>query len=113
MNNLQYFIKRNPVSLKKLQNQVIVITGASSSIGLVTPKMAAARGAKVVAAAGNEEALKQLVDELRKNGCEAAWVRADVGREEDVNNIAEIAVKELEDLILGQIMLASQFTATP
>jgi NAD(P)-dependent dehydrogenase (short-subunit alcohol dehydrogenase family) len=37
-------------SLKPLQNQVIVITGASSGIGLVTARMAAQRKAKLVLA---------------------------------------------------------------
>ena len=45
------------VKLKKLSDQVIVITGASSGIGLVTARMAAKRGARVVLNARNEEAL--------------------------------------------------------
>ncbi len=53
------------ISLKPLQNQVVVVTGASSGIGLVTARMAAIKGAKLVVAARNEEALSQLVDEIR------------------------------------------------
>ncbi|PWA08438.1 oxidoreductase [Pueribacillus theae] len=87
------FSKKNK-TLKKLKDQVIVITGASSGIGLVTARMAASKGAKVVAAARNEDALKELVEELRGKGYHATWVKADVGREEDVNNIAETAIKE-------------------
>src|SRR5688500_11880929 len=41
--------------LKKLSDQVVVITGASSGIGLCTAKMAASRGARVVLAARGEE----------------------------------------------------------
>lgn len=88
-------MKRLP--LKKLKNQVIVITGASSGIGLATARMAAAKGAKVVAAARNEVALKQLTDELREQGYTATWVKADVGKEEDVQKIAETAIKEFGD----------------
>jgi NAD(P)-dependent dehydrogenase (short-subunit alcohol dehydrogenase family) len=44
------------VKLRPLSEQVIVITGASSGIGLVTARMAASRGATVVLAARNEEA---------------------------------------------------------
>ncbi|MRX74082.1 SDR family NAD(P)-dependent oxidoreductase [Bacillus lacus] len=80
--------------LKKLHEQVVVITGASSGIGLATARMAAARGAKVVAAARNEDALKQLVDELRSKGCQAVYVVADVGIEEDVMEIADTAERE-------------------
>ncbi|WP_458118703.1 SDR family oxidoreductase [Paenibacillus sp. Z6-24] len=81
------------VSLKKLKDQVIVITGASSGIGLVTARMAAARGAKVVLAARNEEAIIQLAAELRGKGYPATWVTADVGKEEDVKRIAETAIR--------------------
>ncbi len=81
------------LSLKKLEDQVIVITGASSGIGLVTARMAAKKGAKVVAAARNEDALQELVKELKNEGHEAIWVAADVGVEEDVQKIADAAIK--------------------
>lgn len=55
--------------------------------------MAAARGAKVVAAARNEEALKELVQELKGKGQSAVYVKADVGREDEVNRIAETAIQ--------------------
>ena len=42
------------VKPNKLSDQVIVITGASSGIGLVTARMAAKRGARVVLNARNE-----------------------------------------------------------
>lgn len=80
------------ISLKPLRNQVIVITGASSGIGLVTARMAAKQGAKLVLAARNEDALSQLVDEIRNQGGEAIYVVADVGQEEDVNHIAQAAI---------------------
>ncbi|MGM0904896.1 MAG: SDR family oxidoreductase [Bacillota bacterium] len=82
------------IHLKNLKDQVMVITGASSGIGLVTARMAAEMGAKVVVAARNEDALKELVKELQAKGHSAIQVVADVGREEDVNKIAEAAIKE-------------------
>jgi short-subunit dehydrogenase len=81
-------------SLKPLASQVIVITGASSGIGLVTARMAAQQGAKLVLAARNEEALSQLVQELKAKGTQAIYVVADVGDEEAVNKIAETAIAE-------------------
>ena len=80
--------------LKKLKDQVVVITGASSGIGLVTARMAAEKGAKVVVAARNEDALQKLVEELKGKGHSAIYVKADVGKEEDVNAIAETAIRE-------------------
>lgn len=79
------------ITLKPLDQQTIVITGASSGIGLVTARMAAKAGANVVVAARNEEALQQLVEEIQGKGGQALAVRADVGVEEDVRRIAEAA----------------------
>jgi len=82
------------LTLKRLSQQVIVITGASSGIGLAAARMAAQKGAKVVAAARNGDALRKLVDELKSQGHQAAWMEADVSKEEDVNRIAETAIRE-------------------
>jgi len=81
------------VSLKKLGEQVIVITGASSGIGLVTARTAARRGAKVVLAARNAEALGRVAEEINASGGEALAVAADVGRLEDVRRVADEAVR--------------------
>jgi short-subunit dehydrogenase len=78
--------------LAPLHQQVMVITGASSGIGLATARMAARRGARLVVAARTEEALKQLVAELQSHGTEAIFVVADVGNEDDVRRIAEEAI---------------------
>ena len=78
--------------LKKLSDQVIVITGASSGIGLVTARMAAKRGAKLVLAARNGDALTRLAGEIRRAGGEAVPVIADVGNEDDVRGIVRAAV---------------------
>ena len=64
------------IKLKKLSNQVIVITGASSGIGLVTARLAAKRGARVVLNARNEEALRQVTDQINAEGGEAIYVVA-------------------------------------
>ena len=74
--------------LKPLKEQAIVITGATSGIGLVTSRMAAERGAKLVLAARNAEALNELRDELTGNGADAIAVTADVGDEGVVKKIA-------------------------
>ena len=80
--------------LKKLDEQVIVITGASSGIGLATARMAARKGARLVLAARNEEALQRLGDELRSRGARAVTLVADVGNEEDVQRIEQTALEQ-------------------
>jgi NAD(P)-dependent dehydrogenase (short-subunit alcohol dehydrogenase family) len=81
------------VDLKKISEQVMVITGATSGIGLVTARMAAERDAKVVLAARNEAALHELEQAINSSGGEAVSVTADVGNEADVRRIAEKAVE--------------------
>jgi len=78
--------------LKKLKDQVMVITGASSGIGLCTARMAAKRGARLVLAARNAEALQALADEIRSQGGDAIAVAADVGNEAAVHGITRAAI---------------------
>ena len=77
---------------KPLAEQTIVITGATSGIGLVTSRMAAKRGARLMLIARNEKALKTLADELNKNGSEARYAVADVANESELKAAATNAL---------------------
>jgi NAD(P)-dependent dehydrogenase (short-subunit alcohol dehydrogenase family) len=79
--------------LKLLHQQVIVITGASSGIGLVTARMAARAGAGVLLVARNEEALRRITADLQADGADVDYVAADVSRREDHQRIARIAIE--------------------
>jgi short-subunit dehydrogenase len=82
------------VKLKKLKDQVVVITGATSGIGLVTARMAAKRGAKLVLVARTEPALCDLTEELRNRGARAIYVKADVGVERDLHDVRDATLQE-------------------
>lgn len=85
-----------PLKLKPLADQVIVITGASSGIGLATARKAAKAGAAVVLAARNEEALRAIAEEINSAGGRAHPVAGDVGDAEDVEKIARAAIARFE-----------------
>ena len=81
------------LKLKKLDEQVMVITGATSGIGLATARMAAEAGARLVLAARDADALDTLALELRQRGVEVATVTADVGNPADVARIGQQAME--------------------
>lgn len=78
--------------LKPLASQVIVITGATSGIGLTTVRMAAGRGARLVLAARDAQALDALVAEIAAAGGQALAVPIDVGIKEQVVALGNAAV---------------------
>ena len=80
-------------TLKPLASQVIVITGATSGIGLTTARMAARKGAKLVLAARDQDALDQLIDELKRQGADALAVPTDVGVRDEVTALGAAAIQ--------------------
>jgi NAD(P)-dependent dehydrogenase (short-subunit alcohol dehydrogenase family) len=72
----------------KLKNSVVVITGASSGIGRATALLLAEKGANVIAAARNKEALQSLVDEAGDAGGAITAYPLDVTDEPAVRRMA-------------------------
>jgi len=81
------------IKLKKLSEQVMVITGASSGVGLETAEQAAKKGAKLVLAARSEETLKEVAERINKNGGEAIAVVCDVSDRQQLVRLANEAVR--------------------
>jgi len=80
-------------TLKKVRDQVIVILGASSGIGLATAEAAAREGAKLVLAARSEHAMNGIVERINMNGREAIFIPCDVSDRGQVENVGRAAVK--------------------
>ncbi|MGG5888338.1 SDR family oxidoreductase [Falsiroseomonas sp. HC035] len=80
--------------LKPLSQQVLVITGASSGIGLATARMAAQRGAAVVLVARSEASLAEAVAEIREAGGRAEYRVADVADREALQGAADLATEK-------------------
>jgi NADP-dependent 3-hydroxy acid dehydrogenase YdfG len=77
---------------EKIDQQVIVITGASSGFGRGSAMALAAKGANVVVAARRTEVLDGLVDEIRGAGGSALAVTTDVSQAGEVEALARAAI---------------------
>ena len=85
------------LELKPLDQQVIVITGATSGIGLATAEAAVTKGASVVLAGRSERALNEIAERLNQRsdnpqGGQAAAVVCDVCDKTQVDRVAEEAI---------------------
>lgn len=80
--------------MKKMRNQVVVITGASSGFGKGAALKFAEAGAHVVLGARRKRLLKDVAEQCRAFGAEALAVEADVSESSDVEELASRAVKE-------------------
>lgn len=78
---------------KPIEAQTIVITGASSGIGLATARLAAEKGARVVLASRNKNELQKICKNINNKGESSTYIKADVSKEEDIRQVANHAIK--------------------
>ncbi len=76
----------------KIQDRVIIITGASSGIGEETVKLLAQQGAHLIIGARRVERLHHLVAELGDTKGQVIVQQTDVTRQDDVKALAQIAL---------------------
>ncbi|MCP4313463.1 MAG: SDR family oxidoreductase [Bacteroidetes bacterium] len=84
---------RLPEEETRFKDKVVVITGASSGIGMACALEFAAQGAKVVVAARREELLLKLTKQIKGRGGEAFIVMTDVRKIEDCENLMKQSVE--------------------
>ncbi len=85
-------MKNNKMNNGKLNGKVALVTGGTSGIGKATAIEFARAGAKVVLTGRREKEGAQVVDEIRKLGGDAAFVRADVAKDADVKAMVDFTV---------------------
>jgi NAD(P)-dependent dehydrogenase (short-subunit alcohol dehydrogenase family) len=78
---------------KKMNNKVVLITGALAGIGRATALAFAKKGAKLVVSGRKAEVGAEFVKELRGFDVEAEFVLADVRKEEDVKSLIEKTIE--------------------
>jgi len=82
------------MNLKPIHQQVVVVVGCTSGIGLETALQFARRGAKLVLAGRGEDDLLATFKAVRAEGVEAVTVEADVTELEQMHAVANAAVEK-------------------
>ncbi len=83
---------KNSVTKEFMKNKVVIITGASSGIGLALAKEFAKQGAKVALAARSSQKLATISEELTSIGCDNIVVTTDVSIENDCKHLIDATV---------------------
>lgn len=81
-------------TMEQLQNKVAIITGAGSGIGKATAVLFANEGAKVVVSDISEANGNSAVEEIRKSGGEAFFIRADSSSPGDNETLVKQTIKQ-------------------
>jgi 3-oxoacyl-[acyl-carrier protein] reductase len=78
----------------RLENKVVMITGAGSGIGRETALLFAKEGAKVVITGRTAEKLEEVCNEIHENGGKAIFKIGDVSKRGDMDDVVKTAMNE-------------------
>jgi NAD(P)-dependent dehydrogenase (short-subunit alcohol dehydrogenase family) len=79
--------------VKRLQNKVVIVTGAGGGLGEGIARVVAAEGARTVIAEIRAEAGERVAAQIRKRGGKALALRCDVSRDADIQATVQATVK--------------------
>jgi short-subunit dehydrogenase len=78
-----------------ISGKIIIITGASSGIGKATAITMANKGARIVLASRRKDELREVADEIVKNGGEALIIPTDVTKQDQVADLINQTISQM------------------
>lgn len=85
-----------PKTVKRFQDKVVIVTGASRGIGRGIANLFAKEGAKLVLVGRDTEQLEVVKQTIESMGEQAIWVKGDVSNPEDMGRMVERALQQYE-----------------
>jgi 3-oxoacyl-[acyl-carrier protein] reductase len=82
----------------RLKNKVAIVTGAASGIGQATALALAQQGAKIVVADWSEEQGQATLEQLKKQGAEAIFIKTDVSQTKDIEQMVLTCLKKFNQI---------------
>lgn len=79
--------------MKRFEDKVVIVTGATSGIGVGVAKAFAKEGASVILVGRNIEKGKNIEQEIISTGAKATFIQCDVSNAEEVQKMVEKAVE--------------------
>ncbi|KAH7232250.1 short chain dehydrogenase [Fusarium redolens] len=79
--------------MSTVSSRVAIVTGGTSGIGKETAVLLASEGWRVVVSGRNENAGKQVVEDIKASGGEATFVKCDVSVEDSIRKLVDETVR--------------------
>ena len=94
-----------------IQDQVVIVTGATKGIGRYAARTLAGAGAKIVLVGRDSERLHRISDELRQMDAAALAVKTDVRSEDEVRRMVDQAVRRFGriDVLINNAAVVTHF----
>ena len=77
-----------------LKNKVAIVTGSARGIGRAIALKFAEAGANLIITDISEEFGKKVVEEIQNLGRDAIWIKADISKSEDANNLIQKSLEK-------------------
>ncbi len=84
--------------MKRLEDKVAIVTGGATGIGEAISKLFALEGAKVLVVGMPQDPVKEVIQDIKKDGGTAIGYSADISTEEDAKEAVETVIKHFGHL---------------